>query len=151
MSRIPGSAQGDRNADECSNASAVLHGFDALFAGRRICITLAQRAASKRTAVIRRSGGRDRRWRLGAAPRMRMPLNPVPAKMLRWRRRNPSTFNRDLNMTPIAARLILAVALLFPAVLTSKAQTYPTRAITVIIPFAGGSASDVVSRIMLDK
>jgi tripartite-type tricarboxylate transporter receptor subunit TctC len=31
------------------------------------------------------------------------------------------------------------------------AQQYPTRTITVIIPFAGGSASDVVSRIMLDK
>ena len=31
------------------------------------------------------------------------------------------------------------------------AQKYPTRAITVIIPFAGGSASDVVSRIMFDK
>src|SRR5262245_13278316 len=33
----------------------------------------------------------------------------------------------------------------------AHAQAYPTRAITVIIPFAGGSASDVVSRIMLDK
>jgi tripartite-type tricarboxylate transporter receptor subunit TctC len=54
-------------------------------------------------------------------------------------------------MTPIAARLVLAIALLIPAVLTSRAQTYPTRTITVIIPFAGGSASDVVSRIMLDK
>jgi len=31
------------------------------------------------------------------------------------------------------------------------AQQYPTRTITVIIPFAGGSASDVVSRIMFDK
>jgi tripartite-type tricarboxylate transporter receptor subunit TctC len=31
------------------------------------------------------------------------------------------------------------------------AQDYPTRAITVIIPFAGGSASDVVSRIMFDR
>ena len=31
------------------------------------------------------------------------------------------------------------------------AQTYPTRPITVIIPFAGGSASDVVSRIMFNK
>jgi tripartite-type tricarboxylate transporter receptor subunit TctC len=30
------------------------------------------------------------------------------------------------------------------------AQTYPTKPITVIIPFAGGSASDVVSRIMLE-
>jgi tripartite-type tricarboxylate transporter receptor subunit TctC len=31
------------------------------------------------------------------------------------------------------------------------AQDYPTRPITYILPFAGGSASDVVSRIMLDK
>jgi tripartite-type tricarboxylate transporter receptor subunit TctC len=33
----------------------------------------------------------------------------------------------------------------------ANAQQYPARTITVIIPFAGGSASDVVSRIMLDK
>ena len=31
------------------------------------------------------------------------------------------------------------------------AQNYPTRPITAIIPFAGGSASDVVSRILFDK
>jgi len=31
------------------------------------------------------------------------------------------------------------------------AQTYPSRPITVVIPFAGGSASDVVSRIMLQR
>ena len=31
------------------------------------------------------------------------------------------------------------------------AQSYPNRLITVIIPFAGGSASDVVARIMLDR
>src|SRR5258708_2723873 len=44
----------------------------------------------------------------------------------------------------------LALALLFgngPA----SAQNYPSRPITVVIPFAGGSASDVVSRIMFDK
>jgi tripartite-type tricarboxylate transporter receptor subunit TctC len=34
---------------------------------------------------------------------------------------------------------------------TADAQSYPTRPITVIIPFAGGSASDVVSRIMLER
>lgn len=34
---------------------------------------------------------------------------------------------------------------------SADAQAYPTRAITVIIPFAGGSASDVVSRIMFDR
>jgi tripartite-type tricarboxylate transporter receptor subunit TctC len=33
----------------------------------------------------------------------------------------------------------------------ASAQDYPSRPITVIIPFAGGSASDVVSRIMFDK
>jgi tripartite-type tricarboxylate transporter receptor subunit TctC len=31
------------------------------------------------------------------------------------------------------------------------AQSYPSRAVTAIIPFAGGSASDVVSRILFDK
>src|SRR6478735_5986436 len=34
---------------------------------------------------------------------------------------------------------------------TAQAQSYPTRPITVIIPFAGGSASDVVTRIMLER
>src|SRR5207237_486962 len=33
----------------------------------------------------------------------------------------------------------------------ADAQSYPTRPVTVVIPFAAGSASDVVSRIMLDK
>jgi tripartite-type tricarboxylate transporter receptor subunit TctC len=33
----------------------------------------------------------------------------------------------------------------------ADAQTYPARPIQVIIPFAGGSASDVVTRIMLDR
>jgi tripartite-type tricarboxylate transporter receptor subunit TctC len=44
----------------------------------------------------------------------------------------------------------LALGLLFGAGMAS-AQDYPSRPITVIIPFAGGSASDVVSRIMFDK
>lgn len=54
-------------------------------------------------------------------------------------------------MKTIAARFILGT--IFSAALAGavNAQTYPTRPITVIIPFAGGSASDVVSRIMLDK
>ena len=33
----------------------------------------------------------------------------------------------------------------------ARADTYPSRPITAIIPFAGGSASDVVSRIMFDR
>ncbi|HEY7244392.1 MAG TPA: tripartite tricarboxylate transporter substrate-binding protein [Xanthobacteraceae bacterium] len=33
----------------------------------------------------------------------------------------------------------------------AAAESYPSRAITAIIPFAGGSASDVVSRILFDR
>jgi len=54
-------------------------------------------------------------------------------------------------MTTIAARLIFSATIALPMAFATcaQAQTYPTRAITVVIPFAGGSASDVVSRIML--
>src|SRR5882724_1417367 len=34
---------------------------------------------------------------------------------------------------------------------SARAQDYPVRPIQVIVPFAGGSASDVVTRIMLDR
>jgi len=50
--------------------------------------------------------------------------------------------------------IVLGAAITLAAiagVTTASAQSYPSRAITVIIPFAGGSASDVVTRIMLDK
>ncbi len=53
-----------------------------------------------------------------------------------------------------ARRLLLGAPIALAATLGATiagAQQYPTRAITVIIPFAGGSASDVVSRIMFDK
>ena len=33
----------------------------------------------------------------------------------------------------------------------ASAQNYPSRPITVIMPFAGGSASDVVSRVLFNK
>jgi tripartite-type tricarboxylate transporter receptor subunit TctC len=52
-------------------------------------------------------------------------------------------------------RRYVGVAVIACAVLISgvpaTAQTYPARPITVIVPFAGGSASDVVTRIMLDR
>jgi len=50
--------------------------------------------------------------------------------------------------------IVLGAAITLAAIAgvkTAGAQSYPSRAITVIIPFAGGSASDVVTRIMLDK
>ena len=54
------------------------------------------------------------------------------------------TIHKRLMMgATVAAAMIIGGA--------AHAQTYPTRPITVIIPFAGGSASDVVSRIMFNK
>ncbi len=44
----------------------------------------------------------------------------------------------------------LALALLCDA-RTSSAQTYPERSIQVIVPFAGGSASDVIMRVLLER
>ncbi|HKA80178.1 MAG TPA: tripartite tricarboxylate transporter substrate binding protein [Xanthobacteraceae bacterium] len=46
----------------------------------------------------------------------------------------------------IIAGLVLALG-----ASAADAQTYPSKPIQVIIPFAGGSASDVVTRIMLDR
>jgi tripartite-type tricarboxylate transporter receptor subunit TctC len=45
---------------------------------------------------------------------------------------------------------LAALAILLGAA-TADAQTYPSRPIQVIVPFAGGSASDVVTRILLDR
>jgi tripartite-type tricarboxylate transporter receptor subunit TctC len=54
----------------------------------------------------------------------------------------------------LARRLLLGASLALAAILpgaSAQAQTYPSRQIAVIVPFAGGSASDVVTRIMLNK
>ena len=51
-------------------------------------------------------------------------------------------------MTTTAKRFMWgAIAVPFSALsgTSAQAQTYPTRPITVIVPFAGGSASDVVT------
>jgi len=46
-------------------------------------------------------------------------------------------------LAPVSAAFVLAAA--------ASAQTYPDRPIRVIVPFSGGSASDVVTRLVLDK
>src|SRR6188474_22194 len=63
----------------------------------------------------------------------------------------PTKEQETMNMSK---RVFMGAAVAAVAVLASQpagAQPYPNRPITVIIPFAGGSASDVVSRIMFDK
>jgi tripartite-type tricarboxylate transporter receptor subunit TctC len=54
----------------------------------------------------------------------------------------------------LSRRCFLTVATLIVALIAAdatRAQDYPTRPITAVVPFAGGSASDVVSRILFDR
>jgi len=53
-------------------------------------------------------------------------------------------FRRSFLTVPAAAVMLIGAAV------AARAQDYPTRPITAIVPFAGGSASDVVSRILFD-
>jgi tripartite-type tricarboxylate transporter receptor subunit TctC len=56
--------------------------------------------------------------------------------------------------TTTATRLMLGAMVALAALLRgtmAEAETYPSRPITVIVPFAGGSASDVVTRIVVDR
>jgi tripartite-type tricarboxylate transporter receptor subunit TctC len=51
-------------------------------------------------------------------------------------------------------RVMMAAALALAALCageTASAQTYPARSVQVIVPFAGGSASDVVLRVLLER
>jgi len=57
---------------------------------------------------------------------------------------------KDRVMKSTAKRFVLIAALAL-APCAASAQDYPNRPITVIMPFAGGSASDVVARILLDR
>jgi tripartite-type tricarboxylate transporter receptor subunit TctC len=52
--------------------------------------------------------------------------------------------------TRFALLAITALVTIFAAT-GAGAQSYPVRPIQVIVPFAGGSASDVVTRILLDR
>jgi putative tricarboxylic transport membrane protein len=46
---------------------------------------------------------------------------------------------------------LMCLAVLAPGVtLDAQAQSYPTRSITVVVPFPAGGASDVVARIVTD-
>jgi tripartite-type tricarboxylate transporter receptor subunit TctC len=57
-------------------------------------------------------------------------------------------------MKTVIQSIVFGAALGFASIAgpgAASAQAYPTKPISVIIPFAGGSASDVISRIVLQK
>src|SRR5580704_8679688 len=65
-----------------------------------------------------------------------------------------SKAGKDWRSISVANRFLVGAALALVTFITGNtayAQDYPTRPITAVIPFAGGSASDVVSRILFDK
>jgi len=57
--------------------------------------------------------------------------------------------NRKRRNGPLIAAGVVVAALLVAG--SAAAETYPTRPVTVIVPFAGGSASDVVTRVVLER
>src|SRR5216683_3663833 len=97
-------------------------------------------------------------WRSAALLAAARKHNSIKTKdclpKLQLRNLNASDFpGGDSMKLPRRQFLHLAAAaigsLAAPAI--ASAQAYPTRPIQVIVPFAGGSASDVVMRILLDR
>lgn len=54
-------------------------------------------------------------------------------------------------MTTFSRRSLLAGAMLLAAETTVSAQSFPSKPITIVVPFAAGGSTDVVSRIMAAK
>lgn len=61
------------------------------------------------------------------------------------------TLREVLKEMPIFKTLLCATAILFAGVAGTQAQTYPNRAITLVIPFAPGGSTSIVGRGVADK
>jgi len=46
---------------------------------------------------------------------------------------------------------LCAIAIMSGAVVEARAQTFPTRTITLVIPFAPGGSNSIVGRVIADK
>jgi tripartite-type tricarboxylate transporter receptor subunit TctC len=68
---------------------------------------------------------------------------------LKYKKRKTENQREDF-MTKLHIQGALVALLLAVASLPATAQTYPTRPITMIVPYPAGGPSDVVARIMAD-
>ena len=48
-------------------------------------------------------------------------------------------------------RSLLASVALIAGVAGAQAQSYPTRAVTIVVPFAAGGPADITARIVADQ
>jgi tripartite-type tricarboxylate transporter receptor subunit TctC len=60
-----------------------------------------------------------------------------------------ASLHRAAQIGPLWRPVFFAATVLFAS--GASAQTYPDRPIRVVVPFSAGSASDVVTRLVLDK
>src|SRR4029077_7732261 len=83
----------------------------------------------------------------------------IPPRCMAGRRIEPAGCHRGWSLIarsvePDMKRLMAAAALALAPLCAAdmaSAQNYPARSIQVIVPFAGGSASDVITRVLLER
>src|SRR5262249_13258261 len=82
-----------------------------------------------------------------ASPRVANLISPCPLTR-RERRTGPKQRGPKKNMTRFLSSTVLAVVLIAVGLSAGAQQPYPTRPITVVVPFAAGGPTDVMTRIL---
>src|SRR5438132_10068278 len=72
------------------------------------------------------------------------------ARLLRFRARSIGPDGREVAMRKLLLSLVAALGAL-AAVASAFAQNYPTRPITMIVPFAAGGATDTLGRLLGER
>jgi tripartite-type tricarboxylate transporter receptor subunit TctC len=66
-------------------------------------------------------------------------------------RAKPTGFGEEVRMTRVAIWGLTALALLVVSIATVSAQDYPTRTVTVIVPYPAGGGVDAMARLVAEK